>query len=312
MFLFKRNKLIKSTVIIMSFLGILTAIYPAYNSNVITTYNPQYAAQLGSSAVMSNTETVADNNEEIYDCQCYDELFKTVREQLLARNMIFAVKYTGDNSEKVLNTETFMNFLGEIFLYDDPNSSSDYDYLRLSWTSSQLSIEEKEGYTYYRFSFGYLTSTSEEKEIDKKINEILEKLNLKDADSYKKIDAVNRYVVDSVSYDKSMQDKSAYTAIAKGSTICRGYVLLAYKMLNKLDVPVRIITGKGSGQPHTWLIVKINDYWYNLDITWNDQTRSNSFFLKCDKDFYFHKEDDSFKSETFIKDFPKAECSYVK
>ncbi len=312
MYLFKQTGHIKSTMIIISFLGILTGIYPAYNSNVITVNNPQYAAQLGSTSVMSNTETVADINEEIYDCKYYDELFKTVREQLLARNMIFTVKYTGDNSEKVLNTETFMNFLDKIFLYNDPDSSSDYDYLRLSWTSTHLSIEEKEGYTYYKFSFGYLTSASEEKEIDKKIDETLKKLNLKDADNYKKIDAVNRYIVDSVSYDKSMQNKSAYTAIVKGSTICRGYVLLAYKLLYKLDVPVKIITGKGSGQPHTWLIVKINDYWYNLDITWNDQTRSNNFFLKCDKDFYFHKEDDLFKSETFIKDYPKAEYSYVK
>ena len=308
---FKLNKIIKETLLVLSF-GILAGMHPLYTSNITAVNNTQYAAQINSPVAISNTDTdtVVDSGEEIYVCECYDDLFKTVREQLLARNKTFAVKYTGSNSDQVLNTETFMGFLDKIFLYDDPNSSSDYDYLKLSWTNAQLSVEKKEGYTYYKFTFGYLTAAFEEKQIDEKVKETLKELNLKDKDNYSKIEAINRYVVDNVSFDKSMQNKSAYTALFKGSALCRGYVLLAYKMLNDLDVPVRVITGKGNGQPHTWLIVKINDYWYNLDITWNDQTHSNNFFLKCDKEFYFHKEDDSFKTEEFKKTYSKAVVSY--
>lgn len=275
-------------------------------------YNQNYLTDIEAAKSNAGIETnVAEDlvNEE-YICNDSKELSNIVREQMLARNMIFTVNYTGDMPDNVLNTNTFKTFLDSVFAYDDPKTSNDYDYLRISWTSSKLTIITAGKTTQYEFSFGYLTSGSEESIVDTKVDEILKTLNVSDLDNYSKIVAVNSFIIKNVSYDNKMKNKSAYTALTKGSTICRGYVLLAYKMLVTLDVPVRVITGTGNGQAHTWLIVKINDYWYNLDITWNDTTHSDSFFLKCDKDFYMHKEDDCFKTDSFIKSYPKAQKSF--
>jgi hypothetical protein len=41
-------------------------------------------------------------------------------------------------------------------------------------------------------------------------------------------------------------------------------------MLNKLNIPVNLVSGTASGEAHIWNMVKLDGYWFHLDVTWND------------------------------------------
>jgi transglutaminase/protease-like cytokinesis protein 3 len=58
--------------------------------------------------------------------------------------------------------------------------------------------------------------------------------------------------------------------------------MTAYKMLNYAGIENRIIVGKIKDIPHSWNCVKVDGKWYQLDITNNDSTEKNKYFLVGD------------------------------
>ena len=219
---------------------------------------------------------------------------------MLSRMTDFSVAYANSSSAPILSTDTFNDFMQDIFSVDDIATSSDFDYLKLNWTSAQLKVESDRSGTVYNFSFRYLTTDKEEAYIDQKTGDILASLQLEAASDYEKVEAVNDYLVNAITYDSTLANKSAYDALYSGSTICRGYGLLTYKMLSELSVPVRIITGTANGKPHAWNMVKLGDEWYNLDVTWNDSTGSDRFFLKNSEDFILHESDETNQNTEYL------------
>ena len=296
---------ILSSIIIftISFLGYIPAegINNPIEEQVAFT-NPQYAAQLDGENYLSDytTNSNSSTNNLKLECATPKELQDNVRISMISRTTDFSIKYTGDYAKKVLSANTFKEFMNNVFSYDDPSTSADYDYLRISWTNAKMTMQAYPSYTLYKFSFSYITTADQEEIVNKKTQEILTSLNVSNLSNYEKVKAVHDYIIKNVTYDKTLEDKSAYDALSKGSTICRGYALLAYDMLDKLSVPVRIISGKGNGSAHVWNLVEIDGAWYDLDVTWDDSTGSNSFFLKTEKDFSLHQRDVELVLKTLI------------
>ena len=93
----------------------------------------------------------------------------------------------------------------------------------------------------------------------------------------------------SLVYDKNKIYYSDYDLLAKGTSVCNGYALLTYNMLQKLNIPVKLISGLGSGEAHIWNMVKLGDYWFHLDTTWDDPTPdigtiSYSYYMLTEKE----------------------------
>ena len=97
-----------------------------------------------------------------------------------------------------------------------------------------------------------------------------------------KIKTINKYIVDRYEYDDSLLSNNVYSALTKGKTICQGYAMTAYKMLNLVGIENKIIIGDLDGVAHGWNLVKLNGKWYHLDVTNND-VANNKYFLKNDK-----------------------------
>lgn len=79
----------------------------------------------------------------------------------------------------------------------------------------------------------------------------------------------------------------AYSALYKARSSCTGYAYAFYAIMNKLDIPVTIEVGGN----HAWNRVKVGDYWYNIDCTWDDpdwMEISYDYFLKSDADWRGH------------------------
>lgn len=116
---------------------------------------------------------------------------------------------------------------------------------------------------------------------------IVEKANLFNSDLLKE-KYVHDTLVDMLNYNNnSSNNQTAYSAIVNHSSVCAGYSKAFQYIMQKLGIPCFYITGESNGD-HAWNIVKIGDYYYNVDLTW-DNTGNNRYL-------YFNKNDEDFSS----------------
>lgn len=95
--------------------------------------------------------------------------------------------------------------------------------------------------------------------------------------------------------------------------VCEGYALLFYRMCKELGVSARLVPGNDvNGNPtHGWNIVKIGEYYYNIDVTWDGQTEvtETNYFLKNTADFKKHTRSEAFDTADFNARYPIAPTS---
>jgi len=98
--------------------------------------------------------------------------------------------------------------------------------------------------------------------------------------------AINNYLCSSIEYDNEAADQlmeygkvdeeyynsfNAYGALIEGIAVCEGYSE-AFKLLcDRAGIDCIIVTGELDGVGHAWNRVRINDKWYDVDVTNNDK-----------------------------------------
>ncbi len=107
-------------------------------------------------------------------------------------------------------------------------------------------------------------------------------------------------VIDRCTYAKNVfeaedgwEEFTAYGALVKGSAVCEGYAHAICLLLNKFGLDCYYANGYGEDAPHMWNTVKINDNWYHLDATWDDN--ENAYYN------FFNLNDDQIKTDHQIE-----------
>ncbi|ACD14164.1 transglutaminase domain-containing protein [Clostridium botulinum] len=157
------------------------------------------------------------------------------------------------------------------------------DYTERSWLEIKPNVNISDGKINTSINFEYLTNKEQEEFIDIEIKKITDKLINDKMSDFEKVKAINDYLANRYEYDYTLSSSNVYSALITNYTVCQGYSLTAYKMLKNAGIESRIGVGTNKGASHSWNIVKIEDSWYHLDITNNDSTRSNKYFLVSDK-----------------------------
>ena len=113
---------------------------------------------------------------------------------------------------------------------------------------------------------------------------------IKGLSDYEKVKAVHDYIILHNEYD--IAAGGSFNALYIGGSSCNGYALSFYMIMKKAGVPVTCEYGYGNGGEHLWNRVKVDGYWYNIDLTWDDHGGnrvSYDYFLKSDADFGDHE-----------------------
>ncbi|HAQ41580.1 MAG TPA: hypothetical protein DCM73_12635 [Clostridiales bacterium] len=202
------------------------------------------------------------------------ELENVLLEQLKNYNQDFEIRYTGpvDNIERLLKKA----------ISKDPYINSNVKSVGWEITSTSKSSN-------IDIDVDYIITSSKRAEADKKIDNILAEIIKPYMNDHEKVKAVHDYIVLNGKYDESMQLYSDYDLLTKGTSVCNGYALLTYNMLNKLNIPVKLVTGTGNGEHHIWNMVKLGDRWFHLDTTWDDPLPdtgmvSYNYYMLTDKE----------------------------
>lgn len=103
---------------------------------------------------------------------------------------------------------------------------------------------------------------------------------------YEKEKYVHDALAAAVTYDLSADmNQSAYSALVNGRSVCAGYARAYQYLLQQLGIPCYYCTGYSGGN-HAWNIVKLDDGYYNVDMTWDDADPVRyDYFNKTDVDF---------------------------
>ena len=146
----------------------------------------------------------------------------------------------------------------------------------------------------YNVKINYFFEVEELKRIKvetvKLVKDAVEKIGAKGLSDYEIIKAVNEYLCDTVYYPPNEPYEpithTAYGALKNGCAVCEGYACAAKLLFSSYGIESDIEVGvcmNGSG--HAWNLVKLNGQWYQLDITWNDQTKSRKDYFLVTDDF---------------------------
>ena len=133
---------------------------------------------------------------------------------------------------------------------------------------------------------------------------------------YQKIKAVYTYIIDRTEYQSgSLDSQNIQSVLLYRASVCAGYAKTFQYILNRMGFFCTYITGTiRDGGEHGWNLVRMDDDYYHVDVTWGDpvfvnhvQTESNKqsinyTYLCCTDDTLFvtHVPDDA---------VPLPECS---
>ena len=130
-----------------------------------------------------------------------------------------------------------------------------------------------------------------------KVDEIIKNEISENDDLKTKIRKIHNYIIDNTSYDKERSDQkinkyksdNAYGVLIENYGLCGGYTDSMMLFLEKFKVP----NYKIATENHVWNLVKVNDNWLHLDLTWDDPVMDNgkdiiddSYFLITDEELH--------------------------
>ncbi|MEC1718285.1 transglutaminase domain-containing protein [Schinkia azotoformans] len=233
----------------------------------------------GSSAVL-----YANASTNTYKASLLKDIEKIIQEAMGKRQNTIVIKYKGSTNK----------LLDVISGYIDKAIEND-EYLNYSFRGVNMSYKAYGTDITITLKFTYYETAAEMKYVDQQVNAILSKIISPEMNNHEKVKAVHDYLVLNLGYDTTLISNSPYTALTKGITACNGYAMLAYKMLKKLGFDVRLISGTASSQAyktqnHAWNLVKLDDKWYHLDVTWDDPVPDEAgrifydYYLLTDKE----------------------------
>ena len=208
-------------------------------------------------------------------------------------------------SEELGNDE--MRNIVEMFRHSNPQ------YYFLSYTVFRM---EQNGKTYYAYGvYSAFAGGSARKTATEAVKaQVTDWENMVAAcgSTAEKVQKIHDLIAEKVSYNEAIYDEknfdedtqysqSCYSVFCTDQTVCAGYALAFEMLCNGAGVDAMAVTSTS----HEWNKVRIEDSWYNVDVTWDDDTSSYAYFER--NDTYYDTESaysaSNHREEAFWEDY---------
>lgn len=227
---------------------------------------------------MSHVQVFANyESQNIATANSIETLQQQIQKEVMQLSTEFEIRYTGKTSE-------LQNELTELIKHAilDP-------YIFANISSFQWKYDGYANNIVIHFQFTYHISQEEEAFTEQTLTTIVASMH--GLSELEKIQAAHDYIVLTTEYSKDSvgSQYSPYTLLSEGKGVCQAYALVLYRMLDMLGFEVQYVPGKVGEQLHAWVLVKLDNEWYHIDVTWDDplpdrkgEVRYN-YFLVSDK-----------------------------
>lgn len=151
--------------------------------------------------------------------------------------------------------------------YSTPNFPTEY----VLYTNGYNKVTKVE----FTYTYSAAEGKKQEKELSDTVKKILSCIP-EDATEYDKVKFIHDWIVVNCEYDKSASDSAddvpcftAYGALVNQSAVCEGYSKAFSLLCQEAGIESFCIVGDAGG-PHMWNMVKCENEWYCMDVTWDD------------------------------------------
>lgn len=230
---------------------------------------------------------------------------KYLRRQLKARASTISFQFDRSNLSAT-SVAYIYNRIWEEALKptSDPQEGDYIRYQIASWSYLNYPLGYYADIIPLTFKFNYYSTANQEKKVLEKIRGTVTSLNLAKCSDAEKIKKIHDYLCNKVDYyDNTVvlgenSCHSAYSALMGGKTVCQGYATAFYALCIQAGISARCVPGiaypnGASSGNHLWNVVKLGGKWYNMDVTWDDQTASSAGIVY----YYFLKNNDTFNKD---------------
>jgi hypothetical protein len=187
------------------------------------------------------------------------------------------INYTEDEFKKL--TDSIEGIISKV-LEENYDIHYYFDSYQISYIKEGSSIKEVS--ILFEYSIDRESILRINREVENKINEIVDLIIIPGMTDLEKEIAVHNYIVNNTKYDEANYEKgtvpkeanTAYGVLIKGVGVCGGYASAMNKLFSAVDIESMIISGEagenGSYEAHAWNLVKLDGEYYHIDATWND------------------------------------------
>ena len=281
-----KKKVISLFIILFSILAV-----------VIITRNPKVANQ-----IIISTEDIYDNisgkNEEITDVKGIN-----INELEIKNSSYYYEKLT-DEQKKIYKTVAvaIKNLdsnakIKEYNFTDDNTTMKDVkaaiqnlflDHPEVFYVSNDYTVSTIELLNSKRIEIDLKYLVKDKNDLNKKITEIKNVIDpiINDAKNMDKFDAelyIHDKICEMCTYYKYSNIEAVpeechtiYGCLVNKQAVCDGLSKSLQIMLDKVEIDNILVTGNLQNQAHAWIMVKLDDNWYHMDITSNKSVRNES------------------------------------
>lgn len=208
---------------------------------------------------MSHVQVFANYEQKnIATANSIETLQNLIEKQVMQLSTEFDIHYTGDTTEiKDELSELIKHAIQDPYIYANISS--------FKW--------KYDGYAnniVIKFQFTYHISQAEEAFVEQTLANII--VPMHGLSDLQKLQAAHDFIVLSAEYSKETEGSqySPYTLLTENKGVCQAYALVLYRMLEMLGFEVQYVPGKVGEQLHAWVLVKLDNEWYHIDVTWDD------------------------------------------
>ncbi len=217
---------------------------------------------------------------------------------------LFFVKNIEKEDVKVIN-EYVDSAVGNVDSYRIFLESGDYLAIQFNYTLSDNYYVVRK----FLYQEEIPAGRTKAQEIYAAINTFLDTRITEPMSDFEKEVAAHDYLVENCSYGFPETEEDAYTAygvLIRKKAVCDGYAEAFFLMMTCMDIDCDIVVGYADESLHAWNQVRLNDKWYNVDLTWDDSLPDMGSRVKHT---YFNVTDEALRSTHTWHEQYYHECS---
>lgn len=254
--------------------------------------------------VQAGTATASDTDLQSLSLK---QIYRKMSANFMKRKKRFSIVCRYNNAvKKIVNglngksNSSYYKILYEMAVSaDKPGNADDGDYLYGNLGNMQCYYADGRLNFY---AVEYFETNAQTKKVNAFAARTATKIRKKTSVRLEQIEYTYAYVINHVRYDNRKNfNSSAYAGFVKQKTVCNGYALMVYKILEKLGIRCHFISGSVNDGSrwylHAWNKVRWKGKWYNLDACSDDEDDGEvyaDYFMKSNKKFRKTHRQDTF------------------
>lgn len=249
--------------------------------------------------------TTVEKPTEVKQTYAYDNLYNDISKEIY-KKVDEAVK---NNTPQEINCECYADE-SQIFEVLEAYKN---DNPEVFWLKGEFTYSVSDNVTFIELAYNISGEelSKAKNEFNNKLNEIVNSVPYYANDIDREL-YVFDYIINNskYGYDSNIANKdeaidlvnNTYSTLVDKITVCAGYSRTFQLLCNKVGIECVCISGTAAGENHMWNCVKIDNKWYQTDVTWSHPDNAHCLY-SSDKYNYFNITDEMMYEEHTLFDY---------